>query len=538
LEITNIAIIVALGVLLLGLVSFIINRYRTVGPEEALIITGSALGGGSSVVKGDEGRRIKIISGGGTFVFPVIQQAQTLPLTTYNLEVVAKEVYTVEKLRLGATSNAVVKVGSTLAMIATAAENFLGKSEDEKRAEITVILDGHLRSIIGAMEIDKAYSDKEAFALEVKRVAAPDLEKLGFEIKSFNVKDFIDADRYFESKSRHRIAEVHKDAEIAESEARTESRIKRAEDEQKAKKAELERSSETAEAEKENQIKMAGYRQEQDQSKARADAAYDLQKAISAREVKEQEMEIEIIERKKQTELAEREAERVKVQYQSEINLKADAHAYELGKQAEAQKIKSNLEADAQKYQIEAQAEADAMKVRIAGQAEADAQKLRGQAEAEVISLKGKAEAEVILETGLAEAKAQTEKAKAFEKYGEAAKLEMVLKMMPEYASAISAPMSNVESIKIIDSGSGQGVAGLSGSVTGMITSLTENLKETVGIDVVDLLNNYSGKHNLKGELGSIAQSLTNPVTPEQPVVAPQPTTVEVEVVKEDPTTE
>jgi len=496
---TTVWLLIGLVVLIIGLISFIISRYVTVGSEEALIVTGSALGSGANVCNLGGGRKIKVVSGGGTLVLPFIQQSQRLTLNTYNLTVKANEVYTKQKVRLGAISNAVVKVGSDINMIANASENFMGKSQESISEEITSILDGHLRAILGSMTVEDAYSDREAFSRQVKNVAEPDLNKLGFEIRSFNVRDYIDVDKYLEYQSRHRIAEVQKEAEIAESIARRESRIETAKNEQEAKRAELERDTLVAESSKENQLKMSEFKKEQDSAKAEADMAYDLQKAIIAQQVKEQEMQIEIVERQKQIELQEKESERRQRQYQADINLKADSDAYALEKSAEAQKRKAELEAEARQYEVMTQAKANAERV-----------KLDGIAEASAVEAKGKAEAMVIREIGMAEANAQEEKAKAFEKYGDAAKLEMILNILPEYAEKIATPLSNVESIKIIDTGgNGGGVQNLTNSVTGMMTTLQESLKETTGLDLVDIINNYSGKHNIKGELAQIAEAVT-----------------------------
>ena len=71
-------LIIGLAVLLVGLVAFIISRYVTVGSEEALIVTGSMLGSGVSVCDLGGGRKIKVVSGGGTLVLPFIQQSQRM----------------------------------------------------------------------------------------------------------------------------------------------------------------------------------------------------------------------------------------------------------------------------------------------------------------------------------------------------------------------------------------------------------------------------------------------------------------------------
>lgn len=89
-------ILIAVGVvvfLIVALVAVYIMKYRTAGPDEALIVTGSYLGS-KNVHTDDSGNRIKIIRGGGTFVFPVFQQAKPLSLLSSKLEVTTPEVYT------------------------------------------------------------------------------------------------------------------------------------------------------------------------------------------------------------------------------------------------------------------------------------------------------------------------------------------------------------------------------------------------------------------------------------------------------------
>ena len=87
---------IVLGVVVFVLVVVLavyITKYRTVGPDEGLIVTGSYLGT-KNVHTHDSGNRIKIIRGGGTFVFPVFQQAEPLSLLSSKLEVTTPEVYT------------------------------------------------------------------------------------------------------------------------------------------------------------------------------------------------------------------------------------------------------------------------------------------------------------------------------------------------------------------------------------------------------------------------------------------------------------
>jgi len=304
-------------VLLIALVSIFIAKYKTVGPDEALIVTGSYLGS-KNVHVDESGNKIKIIRGGGAFILPVFQQSEPLSLLSSKLDVSTPEVYTEQGVPVMADGTAIIKIGGSISEIATAAEQFLGKSKQDRENEAREVLEGHLRSILGSMTVEEIYKNRDKFSQEVQRVASQDLAKMGLIIVSFTIKDVRDKNGYLDSLGKPRIAQVKRDADIATAEADKETRIKKAEADKDAKKAELERATEIAEAEKENQMKIADYRRDQDIAKARADQAYDLESARSKQEVTEQEMQIKIIERQKQIELEEKEILRREKQYDSE----------------------------------------------------------------------------------------------------------------------------------------------------------------------------------------------------------------------------
>jgi flotillin len=157
-------------------------------------------------------------------------------------------------------------------------------------------------------------------------------------------------------------------------------------------------------------------------------------------------------------------------------------------------------EADAHKYRIEAMAKAEAEKVRIDGLAKAEAEKAKGEAEAEVIRLKG-----------LAEAEAKQKIAEAFEQYGKAAILDMILKMLPEYAKQVASPLANIDKITIVDTGSSDANGGanrVTSYATNLMATLQESLKASSGIDVKELLENFSGKGNVKNSIDQLTQEI------------------------------
>jgi len=114
------------------------------------------------------------------------------------------------------------------------------------------------------------------------------------------------------------------------------------------------------------------------------------------------------------------------------------------------------------------------------------------------------------LAKGLAEAEAKRKIAEAFEQYGQAAMLDMVIEMLPEYAKQIATPLSNIDKITIVDTGSGEGGGAnkVTTYATDLMATLQETLKATSGIDMKEMLENYSGKGNIRPSI----DQLTNEV--------------------------
>ena len=485
--------------LVIAMIAVFITKYKTAGPDEALIVTGSFLGS-RNVHTDESNNKIKIIRGGGTFIFPVFQQSRPLSLLSSKLEVTTPEVYTEQGVPVMADGTAIIKIGGSISEIATAAEQFLGKTKEDRENEAKEVLEGHLRSILGSMTVEEIYKNRDKFSQEVQRVASQDLAKMGLVIVSFTIKDVRDKNGYLDSLGKPRIAQVKRDADIATADAEKETRIKKAEADKEAKKAEFERATEIAEAEKINGLKMAEFRREQDIAKARADQAYDLENARAQQEVTEQEMQVKIIERQKQIELEEKEILRRERQYDSEVKKKADADRYSVEQSAAADKAKQIAEADANKYRIEAMARAEAERIRMDGLAKAEAERAQGETEAEIIRLKG-----------IAEAEAKEKIAEAFEQFGQAAILDMIVKMLPEYAKQVAAPLGNIDKITVVDTGGSDANGGankVTGYATNLMSTLQESLKATSGIDVKELIENFSGKANVRHSIDALTDEI------------------------------
>ena len=407
-DVLLIPIVVVGVILILGLAFW--ARYKTVGPDEAMIVTGSFLGS-KNISEDDSGRKIKIVRGGGAFILPVFQQSEFISLLSHKLDVSTPEVYTEQGVPVIADGVAIIKVGSAVEDVATAAEQFIGKPVESLRGEAQEVLEGHLRAILGTMTVEEVYRNRDRFAQEVQGVAARDLKKMGLQIVSFTIKD------------------------------------------------------------------VAAFKRDQDTAKAEADQAYHIQEARARQTVVEEQMKVELVRKEREIDLQEKEITVREKQYDAEVKKKAEADRYAVEQAAEADKAKKMREADAVQYSIETQAKATAEQKRLEGQAVADAERAKGTADAEVIRLRG-----------LAEAEAKEKLAEAFQKFGEAAVLDIIVKMLPELAGKIAEPISSIDKLTVVDTGKGEGAARVSNYVTELMATAPEMLKSVSGIDVEQLI--------------------------------------------------
>ncbi|MNO29357.1 Inner membrane protein YqiK [compost metagenome] len=475
-------------------------RYKTVGPDEGMIVTGSFLG--SNHISDDgSGRKIKIVRGGGAFILPVFQKAEFMSLLSHKLDVTTPEVYTEQGVPVIADGVAIIKVGSSTEDVATAAEQFMGKPIEALKSEAQEVLEGHLRAILGSMTVEEVYRNRDRFAQEVQGVAARDLKKMGLQIVSFTIKDVRDKHGYLDALGKPRIAAVKRDAEIAEAEAVRDARIQKANAEEQGQKAELLRDTNIAEASKDNQLKVAAFKRDQDTAKAEADQAYHIQEARAKQTVVEEQMKVELVRKEREIDLQAKEIQVREKQYDAEVKKKAEADRYAVEQAAEADKAKRMREADALQYSIETQARATSEQKRLEGQAVADAELAKGKAESEVIRLRG-----------LAEAEAKEKLAEAFQKFGEAAVLDIIVKMLPELAGRIAEPIASIDKLTVVDTGNGEGAARVSNYVTQLMSTAPEMLKSVSGIDVEALIKGLT-----KGKTQSPAFSSPSASQPAAP---------------------
>ncbi|MFZ3579769.1 flotillin family protein [Virgibacillus sp. DJP39] len=448
-------------------------KYKTVPSNVALIITGPKLGDpnkDTNVFQDDEGRYMKVIRGGGHRL-KMFQTHTPVSLTSFQLKISTPTVYTKQGVPIVGEAVAMIKVADSLEGIAKYAEQFLGRDQADLESDISEVLGSNLRAILSKMTVEQINNDRESFNDQVREIAQNQLDAMGFKITSLGLTDLKDVEGsdYLTNLGRPRTAEVQKEAEIAEATNTRETKVHVAQMNEETQREEYERETSIAESRKEKEIKDAIFKEATEKARAKTEAAYELEKA--EREIEVENERLKIVSQNKEEELRLKQLERerfVKLE-QEEVKVrraKADADYYEKVRNADA---------------------------------EAESQTKAGHAEAEVIRTKSLAEVEAI-----------EKRAEALNKHKEVMMTEMLINMLPEFAKAVSEPLGNVESIRILDSGSGDGVKNLPGSVTGMMASIQDSLSQMTGLDLNEVIRNLSGKGNLKGHLGSIADSIAS----------------------------
>src|SRR5262245_2265914 len=467
---------IVLVIFLFGLVWA--SRYTKVGPNEVLVLSGRQHKhvdpDGTTHMRG-----FRIVKGGGTFVMPVVEKVDILSLELLTIDVQTPEVYTSKGVPVRVDGVAQIKVKGDDVSISTASEQFLSKGTEEIKNIATQTLEGHLRAILGTMTVEEIYQNRDAFASKVQEVAAGDMANMGMGIVSFTIRDIRDSQGYLDALGKPRIAQVKRDAVIAQAEADRDATIRSAQAQQAGQQAKFAADTQIALSQRDYQSNVAQFQAAVNQKKAEADLAYDLQKYKTGQLVKAEEVQVQIIEKQKQIELQQQEILRRQRELEATVQRPADAERY-----------KVETLANAKKFQLETEAAGAAAAAKAQGFANADVNKATGLAQAEADKAKGLAQAAIIEAQGKATAEATRLKAEAFQKYNEAAVIELLVKVMPEIAGKISEPLAKTDKITIINSGNGDGggASRITGDVTRIMAQLPPVLESLTGVKFEKLL--------------------------------------------------
>ena len=465
-------VILALAFVFMVLAIIYTSRYKKVGPNEVLVISGR----GQFFTDPQTGKKVKrsfrIVRGGGTFIWPVWERVDDMSLEIMTIEVVTPKVYTVAGVPITVDGVAQVKIASDDVSIVTAAEQFLSKSTEEIMNVALQTLEGHLRAILGTLTVEQVYKDRDTFAQRVQEVSAGDLANMGLRIVSFTIKDIRDDQGYLDALGQARTAEVKRDAAIGQALAARDATIKAAGARQEGETAKYQAETKIAESQKSFAVQKAAYDAEVNRTKAQSELAYPLQQNITNQMVKKEEIEVEVVEKAKQIEVQQQEALRKERELEATVR-----------KPAEAEQFRIQTLAQAKRFQTETEAEGQAQAIKSVGLAEAEATKAKGLAQADVIRAQGFSEAEAL-----------SKKTDAWKEYNQAAIVQQLIDSLPKVAAAISEPLSRTERIVIISGGGDSaGASKITADIANIIAQVPATVEALTGVDLVKTIRDLPG---------------------------------------------
>jgi flotillin len=445
-------ILAGIIIIVLALIALLLaKQYRKVGPNEVLIISG----GRKRTAIAPDGTKTKVgyryRLGGGTFVLPFLETVDTLPMEVITMNIKTPEVLTNGGVPIMAEAVAQIKIDSSDHSIRIAAEQFLGLGKEGIRAVAETVLEGKMREVMGTMTVEQIYKARHEFSANVTQAAQSDFSLMGLNMMSFTLKDISDTQGYLNALGKPQIAAAKRDAAIAEAETEKEATIKSSEARKEGEIARLAADALIAKAQWENEAKKSESQVQVNQKKAMADFAYEIERARLSQDIKREEAKVKLIEKQEAIKIEEHEIARKEKELNSNV-------------------IKP---ADARKYQMKAEAEAEEFRIQSEARGKADAMKLEGVAEAEKTK-----------QVGLAEAETMLKKAQAWDKYNQAAILEMYLKMLPDLAKSVSEPLSKVDKIVVIGGDKNLGTTKITSQVGEILAQMPEVVKSLTGVDL------------------------------------------------------
>jgi flotillin len=451
-------ILVSVGLMVLAilfLTSMLARLYRKAGPHEALIVYGF--------------RGTRVIQGHGTVIFPMVENCKGLSLELMSFDVAPQQdLYTKQGVAVTVEAVAQIKVKSDKESILTAAEQFLTKTDQERESLIRLVMEGHLRGIIGQLTVEEIVKQPEMVGDRMRGTCADDMNKMGLEVISFTIKEVRDKNEYITNMGKPDVARIKRDADVATAEAERDTAIKRAiatreaavakaQADQERVLAETLSQAKQAESQRDLEVKKAQYLEVSKKQQAQADKAYDIQSNVMQQQVITESVRVQQVEKEGQ----------VKVQ---------DAEISRREKELIATVLKG---AEIERQRIETLAAAE--KQRLIAEAEGHASAIRAQ---------GEAEAEIIFKKGEAEAKAMNVKAEAYQEYNQAAVVDKLITGLPEIVRALAAPLANVDKITIVSTGNGDtaGMSKITGDITKMAAQVPALFETLSGMPLGELL--------------------------------------------------
>jgi flotillin len=435
--------------------AYVARLYRKAGPNEALVVFGF--------------RGTRIVKGHGTVVVPLLEDCKALSLELMSFDVAPKqELYTRQGVAITVEAVSQIKVRSDIDTIRIAAEQLLTKPAKEREALIRLVMEGHLRGIMGQLAVEEIVKQPEMVSERMRSTCAHDMNKMGLEVVSFTIKEVRDRNEYIVNMGRPDIARIRRDADVAAAEAERDTAIRRANArreaavatalaEQERVHAETLSLTKQSEAQRDLEIKRAEFNEGVQRQKAHADNAYEIQTSVMQQQLTAEKMKVLQVEKQGQVRLQETEIARREHELIATVLKQAEI---------EHKRIETLAMAERSRLTIEAEGKAAA------------------------ITQQGEAEAGVVFKKGEAEARAMNVKADAFRQYNQAAVIDRFVTAMPEIVRALASPLANVDRITVVATGDGQGTGldRVTADIAKMVAQVPALFHTLTGVQLAELL--------------------------------------------------
>src|SRR6058998_3491116 len=248
---------------LILLMAMFARLYRKAGPHEALVVYGF--------------RGTRIIKGRGSVIFPMVENCLLLSLELMSFDVAPQQdMYTKQGVAVTVEAVAQIKVKSDEVSIFTAAEQFLTKTPPQREGLIRLVMEGHLRGIIGQLTVEQIVKEPEMVGDRMRTTCAGDMNKMGLTVISFTIKEVRDKNDYISNMGRPDVARIKRDADVATAEAKRDADIA------------------IAEAERDTAIKRAEAKRESAIATTNADQARVLAETLSQAKQAEATRDLEV----------------------------------------------------------------------------------------------------------------------------------------------------------------------------------------------------------------------------------------------------
>jgi flotillin len=534
------ALIIGVFLGLLFIAWAILKRYKRIAPN----VIGVIYGKGNKIKPAPDQPEsaapsvlgFRIVTGGGVFIWPIVEDYAEMSTEAFQIEIAEDNIPTRKNVGVHVSGVATCRISAIPVEQVNAVQNFLGKPSNEVSLMISNVLRGHLRAIVGSLEIEELLRERAKFNEQVVKECGPELSRMGITILNLAIQDVKDKEGFIEALGKQAVAIAKRDAQIATAEAERETAVKTSEAARIAAEAKAQNDAKIKEAEKQRDIQVAAFKKETEAAQAEANMSGEIAKTAQEQRLAVLQAQRDAAAAEAQIQVQAKEAERKQKELEATTIVTAEAEAKAMGIRAEGQRKAQSIDAEtrkavaaldaetaaktaegkkaaaiaegqgeSQRQLAIAEAKATATQKTLTAEAEGEKQKLLAVAEGEKAKLL--ATAEGIRAAKVAEAEGMEKLAEALKQLSEQGKMIVVLDRLPNLLDhageagqkiaeavfgSVAEGISKIQSIQITDLGGGNtaknGLANIGGMVPEIIANFFAQMKGR-GIDVTDLLS-------------------------------------------------